>query len=253
MDNPSAEKLQIMVVDDDAFNRKGVSVYLSNHSYVVLEAGDEATAIELATAHKPDAAVVDIVIPPHPEARANIDKSVGIQLVRRLKEINPEMGIVVFSAHEDRGAEVWELVRDGIRGIAYLFKGIRPERLLEALEGARAGQVILDGISPINRPRAAEEILNQLTEEERPWVETAVMLMPGLSDREWAVALRLAFSNNTLGIAESLGIAYKTVENHVARIYNKLGLSDVDSRAPRLRKSSLLAKACMIYDLTRRE
>lgn len=253
MENPPAAKLKVLIVDDDTFNRQGVSLYLSTHDYDVLEAGDEETAVMLARAHRPAAAVVDIVIPPHPAARANIDRSVGIRLVRRLKEIDPQMGIVVFSAHEDRGAEVWELVREGLRGIAYLFKGVRAERLLEALRGTLAGQVILEGISPIGRPRLAEEILNQLSEEERPWVEAAVMLMSGLSEREWQVALQLAFSNNTAGIAGALGIAYKTVENHIARIYSKLGLSDVDSRAPHLRKSALLAKACMIYDLTRRD
>lgn len=253
MENPPAAKLKVLIVDDDTFNRQGVSLYLSTHDYDVLEAGDEETAVTLARAHRPAAAVVDIVIPPHPAARANIDRSVGIRLVRRLKEIDPQMGIVVFSAHEDRGAEVWELVREGLRGIAYLFKGVRAERLLEALRGTLAGQVILEGISPIGRPRLAEEILNQLSEEERPWVEAAVMLMSGLSEREWQVALQLAFSNNTAGIAGALGIAYKTVENHIARIYSKLGLSDVDSRAPHLRKSALLAKACMIYDLTRRD
>ena len=33
--------------------------------------------------------------------------------------------------------------------------------------------------------------------------------------------------------------------------YDKLGLSDADTTAPTLRKATLLAKACMLYDLTR--
>lgn len=215
----------------------------------MLEAGDEERAYALALEHQPHAAVVDIVIPPAANVRANIDKSVGIQLVRRLKALDPSMAIVVFSAHEDRGAEIWELVREGTRGIAYLFKGVRPERLLQALKDTVAGRVVLDGIAATGRPKLSQEILNRLTPEERPWVEMAVVLMPTLSDREWEIALRLAFSQNISGIANALGIAYKTVENHVSHVYEKLGLNDVDQRAPALRKSSLLAKACMIYDL----
>lgn len=241
----------VLVVDDDAFNRKGLNLYLSNHGYTVLETGVETEAIALAEQYQPQAAVIDIVIPANPSSRANINKSVGIGLVRKLKQLNPNMGIVVFSAHEDRGAEVWELIRDGQRGIAYLFKGIRPERLLQALRDTTNGQVILDGISPSGRPKLAEEILIRLTPEERPWVEKAVVLLPTLTEREWEVALRLAFSQNTSGIANALDIAYKTVENHVGRVYSKLGLNDVDERAPQLRKSFLLAKACMIYDLAR--
>lgn len=241
---------EVLIVDDDAFNRYGINLYLSNHGYVVHEAGDEDTAFAIAQRVRPTAAVVDIVIPAAPQARANIERSVGIQLVRQLKDLKPQMGVVVFSAHEDRGGEIWELVRDGVRGIAYLFKGVRPERLLDALRDTTAGHVILDGISAESRPRLTEEILKRLSPEERPWVDMAVMLLSTLSEREREVALRLAFSQTTAGIAAALGISAKTVENHVSHVYEKLGLKEVDDRAPTLRKSSLLAKAYMIYDLT---
>lgn len=249
LNQPALSNNTVLIVDDDAFNRNGINLYLTSHGYSVLEAGDEETAFALAGKHLPHAAIVDIVIPLTPYARASINKSVGIQLVRRFKELDPGMAIVVFSAHEDRGAEVWELVREGNRGIAYLYKGVRPERLLQALHDTVAGQVVLDGIAAAGRPRLAQEITDRLTPEERSWVETAVLLIPTLTEREWEIALRLAFSQNTTGIANSLGIAYKTVENHVTHIYEKLGLDNADRRAPTLRKSSLLAKACMIYDL----
>ncbi len=241
--------IPVLVVDDDTFNRDGIHLYLTNHGYVVYEAGDEATAFAAAGQYMPTAAVVDIVIPPTAHARANIERSVGIQLVRRLKELNPQMGVVVFSAHEDRGNEIWELVRDGMRGIAYLFKGIRPERLLEALRDTIAGHVILDGISAESRPGLSQEILNRLSPAERPWVFRAVALLSTLSSREREIALRLAFSQTNLGIATALGISTKTVENHVSHVYGKLGFDELDLRAPHLRKSSLLAKAYMIYDL----
>lgn len=249
MEFPTTDNGRVLIVDDDTFNRDGINMYLTKRGYTVFEAGDEAAAYALAEKHQPVTAVVDIVIPPHARARANIDKSVGLHLVRRLKELNPQMGIVVFSAHEDRGAEVWELVRDGHRGIAYLFKGIRPERMLQALQDTAAGHVILDGIAAASRPKLAEEIHRRLSPEERPWVDMAVMLLPTLTEREQQVALRLAFSQNITGISIALGITQKTVENHISRVYDKLGLSAVDERAPQLRKSSLLGKACMIFDL----
>ncbi len=249
MTTSSPVDIPVLVVDDDTFNRDGIHLYLTNHGYAVHEAGDEASAFAAAQRHMPAAAVVDIVIPPTAHARANIERSVGIKLVRRLKEMNPQMGVVVFSAHEDRGNEVWELVRDGMRGIAYLFKGIRPERLLEALRDTIAGHVILDGISAESRPGLSEEILNRLSAAERPWVFRAVALLPTLSPREREIALRLAFSQTNLGIATALGISTKTVENHVSHVYDKIGFAEIDVRAPHLRKSSLLAKAYMIYDL----
>ena len=240
----------VLIVDDNDFNRAGLGLYLSSRGYVPVEAGDEATAIAVAEEHQPGSAIVDIVIPVTAGGRAHINQSVGLSLVRRLKTLDPTMGIVVFSAYEDRGGEVWDLIRDGVRGIAYLLKGSRPERLLEALEATRAGQVILDSDAALGKRQLASEIRAHLTSAERPWVEEAVRLIPTLSARELDVARRLAASHNTQGLAQALGMAPKTAENHIGHLYDKLGLSGVDTSAPELRKSALLAKACMIYELT---
>lgn len=250
MSSPPPGDRSVLIVDDNAFNRDGIAFYLRTLGYSLAEAGDEAGALVEAERCRPWAAVVDIVIPPTEDAQALLSQSVGLRLVRKLKQLDPAMGIIVFSAHEDRGGEVWDLVRDGMRGIAYLLKGVRPERLLQALHDTAAGRVVLDGISPAGRPRLAEEIRDRLSPEERPWVDRAVALLPDLSDREREVALRLANSQNTIGIAAALSITPKTVENHISRVYDKLGLAGVDTRAPHLRKAVLLAKAWMIYELS---
>jgi len=241
----------VLIIDDDVFNRSGINTYLTRHGYTVMEAGDEETALLLAGEHKPHAAIVDIVIPSTPYAPTNSNRSVGIQLARHLKRLDPGMGIVIFSAYVDRGAEVREMVREGARGIAYLKKGVRPERILRALKDTISGRLVLDGITAGTKAKFAQEFLDQLTPEERPWIEKAILLVPTLTDREWEIALRRASSQNIAGIAISLGITSKTVENHITHIYEKLGLDHVDRRAPTLQKSSLLAKACMLYDLTK--
>lgn len=239
---------KILLVDDNSFNRAGMKLYLENQGFAVLEAEDMAGAYDLAFREFPWAAVVDIVIPSTAGARAYIDHSAGLDLVRELKLLDPAMGVVVFSAHEDRGALVWDQVRDGVRGIAYLLKGVHPDRLLEALNEAAAGKVILDGISPTNRHQLGEEILDRLSEEERPWVIRAVILIPKLSEQEYRIGLRIADSQTNQGIANALDISPKTVENHIGKIYKKLGLSDVDDHTS-LRKAGLLAKAFMIHEL----
>lgn len=72
------------------------------------------------------------------------------------------MGIVLFSAYEDRGAEIWELIREGARGIAYMLKGSRPERLRQALEDTRAGHVILDGDAAAGKPQLIRELRSKI-------------------------------------------------------------------------------------------
>lgn len=241
----------VLIVDDNDFNRDGLALYLRGNGCATLEAGDEATAYALAAEQRPDSAVVDIVIPTAPGGLAQIGRSVGVELARRLKALDPAMGVVLFSAYEDRGAEIWQLIREDVRGVAYVLKGSRPERLLQALDDARAGHIILDGDAAAGKSQLAQELRDHLSPGERPWVERAVRLLPTLSPREAEVVRRLAASHNTQGIVETLGISHKTVEHHVRSLYDKLGLSDVDAAAPTLRKATLLAKACMIYDLTR--
>lgn len=239
----------VLVVDDNEFNREGLVLYLQNQGLRTVEAGDEQAGYEVAMAHTPALAVVDIVIPPREGVPTQTSQSFGLSLVRRLKKELPEMGIVVFSAYEDRGSEIWSLVRDGTRGIAYLLKGTRPARLLHHLEETRAGHVILDPDAMTDPRQQATELRAHLSPAERPWVEYAVSQIPTLSPREYDVARRLAASHNTTGIAEALDISPRTVEHHVGNLYHKLGLGDVEEQAPTLRKSMLLAKACMLYEL----
>jgi DNA-binding NarL/FixJ family response regulator len=247
---PNRDNNLVLIIDDNAFNRDGIALYLRSQGFNTLEAGDESSAFDLASESRPWAAVVDIVIPTREGDRIQTSESVGIELVRRLKTLDPIMGIVIFSAYEDRGSQVWNLVRDGVRGVAYLLKGSRPERLLQALNETAAGRVLLDVNGAITRDELVRDIRTHLTEAERPWVERALQLIPFLSPREMEIATRLANSENNLGIAETLGIKSKTVENHISRVYDKLGLGNVEAEAPTLRKSILLAKAIMIYELS---
>lgn len=239
----------ILVVDDNPFNREGLVLYLENEGFATCQAGDAEVAMAAARSTRPSGAIVDIVIPRRPGDMAALGESVGLELTRQLKGLDPSLGVVVFSAYDDRGREVWGFVRDGMRGLAYMLKGSRPEHVIDALEQALAGNVYLDPKALTNTRHLEDELLQQLSAAERPWVEQAVRLFPTLSEREQQVALQLANSQNLVGIAGSLGIAVGTVENHVTSVYNKLLLANADSVSPGLRKSTLLAKACILYEL----
>lgn len=240
----------ILLVDDDAFNREGVRLYLEQEGFAILEAGDVATAWQLLAAPEtaaptPAAAVIDISIPAEPGQKAQSSQSLGIRLAGRIKTAFPAFGIVLFSAYEDRGSEVLELIQEGSRGVAYKLKGCQPAALLAALRGVMAGQVIVDP-DVTDTHSLAERLAQKLSPEERPYVETAVGLLDQLTPREREVATWVAAAHSNEGIAQSLALEPKSVENYVSRIYDKLGLND----APRhLRRAVLLAKACMILDL----
>ncbi len=243
----------LLLVDDHIFHREGVRLYLTGQGYTVHEAGDEAHAWELVTKSLAQttpfaAAVVDISIPPDAQTPVRSEHSLGIRLAQKLKARFPAMGIVLFSAYEDRGAEVLDMVREGTRGVAYKLKGARPDALLQAIQDVIAGRVVIDPEVHANRPALADELLNRLSAEERTWVQYALKSFDDLTRREKEIAERLAAAHNTQAIADALIITPKTVENYIGRIYDKLGLSDT-TEAAGLRKAILLAKVCMIHDL----
>ncbi len=240
--------LHILLVDDNAFNRQGMALYLQGEGLLVQECGDEEAARQLAEAQAFDAAVIDISIPPDAHTAPRPEHNFGIRLAHHLKQSHPNLGIVLFSAYEDRGAEVLDMVRDGVRGVAYKLKGCQPRALLQAIHEVIAGRVLIDPEVHANRPALADELLDHLASEERSWVQYALQVFGQLTPREVEIAQRVAASHNTQGIARALSITPKSVENYIARIYDKLGLNEMAPDTD-LRKVVLLAKVCMIHDL----
>ena len=243
----SAPKLKHLVVDDDAFNREGLRAYLAGQGFEVAEAGDEASAWEAAQATSPAAAVIDISIPASAAQRTKPTDSFGLSLARRLKQAHPALGIVLFSAYEDRGDDVMTLMRAGYRSLAYKLKGCPPSDLLSAIHDVLAGRVVIDP-EVTGRKSLAAELLNQLTPDEREHVSHAVAQLEELTQREREIAYRIAASQNVKGIALALHLSPKSVENNITTIYSKLGLNVLP---PNLREVVILAKACMVKDLQR--
>lgn len=239
----------ILLVDDDAFNREGIRLFLKGQGFEVAEAGDAESAWSAAQSGGFEAAVVDISIPPDTRTPSHPSHSHGIDLARRLKAALPSLGIVLFSAYEDRGSHVLEMVRDGTRGLAYKLKGSQPNALLAAIHDVMAGRVVIDPEVHANRRGLADELLKRLTPDERRWVEIAADNFDQLTPREKEIAHRLAASHNTEGIAAALSVSPKTTENYITHVYDKLGLNEMAREAPHLRKVVVLAKACMIHDL----
>lgn len=244
-------KPKILLVDDDMFNRDGVSRYLHQHGYAVVEAQCAASALRLLDTEKPDAALVDIVIPAASTTSIDPQDSQGVQLAMQIKRKLPAIGVVIFSAFEDRGRELFEAVGQGMRGIGYQLKGCRPSTLHQALRDVMAGRVaIAKGVT--GHRSGARQLTQRLHDAEREWVIIAAKRMSSLTQREYEVAERVAAAHSTKHIAASLNLTPKTVENYIRRTYSKLGLMLMRTSAPELRQAIILAKAFMLYELKQR-
>ena len=117
---------------------------------VVGTANDGEKSVQLARETKPDVVIMDIELP------GEID---GIEAALIIKREMPETGVVLLSSHIDRHY-VTSLPLEDIRGWAYLLKQTVPNvvGLVRAIQGSKAGMVVLDPAVLANlcsRPKSA--------------------------------------------------------------------------------------------------
>ena len=119
--------LRVIVADDDPMIRMALSEVLAAEADldVVAVAEDADQAIELAAAHTPDVAVLDVRMPGGGGPRA----------AREIRIRSPRTQLLAFSAYDDSGAAE-ELKRIGVR--EYLIKGITNKEIVAAVRRAGA-------------------------------------------------------------------------------------------------------------------
>jgi DNA-binding NarL/FixJ family response regulator len=188
---------RILVVDDHAIVRAGICRLLQDRPATeILQAASGEEALDAAAGAALSLIVLDL----------NLPALGGLELLRRLMRINPGAPILVFSQHAE-AIYAAKAMEAGARG--FISKNAMPEEFLEAVETILAGGTAIE--KDIQREMAIHDVMED------------AYLKP-LSERDLEI-LRLLAAGNTLSeIAETLGVAYKTVANTLSRIKEKLGV-----------------------------
>ena len=120
--------LQILIVDDHALLRKGLTDLLETHAgwKVCGEANDGREAVLLAEKLKPDVAVVDLAMP----------ELNGIEATRRMREVSPGTAVLVLAGAYSERIEA-ESFSAGARG--FVLKSSSEDRVVEAIESLVKG------------------------------------------------------------------------------------------------------------------
>src|SRR5439155_16033766 len=119
----------ILVVDDRPAGRESLVKLLRHSGHRLLEAGDGAEALAIATAERPDLVITDVLMP-------TMD---GYEFVRRLRATPKiaETPVIFFTGHYHEG-DALDLARAcGVTSV--LTKPANPEALLTAVDAALAG------------------------------------------------------------------------------------------------------------------
>jgi DNA-binding NtrC family response regulator len=137
-----SQKGRILVVDDEASARHALSEILSDEGYQVKMAADGFRAIAAAQEFLPDLVLTDLKMP-------GMD---GMALLGRLKEIQPEVAVVLMTAFGAVESAV-EAMRHGAAN--YLTKPLNSDELLLVIERALEG-VALRRETKVLRDRLTE-------------------------------------------------------------------------------------------------
>lgn len=202
----SLEKCRVAVVDDHTFMREGLKVLLeSMPGYsVAWMAGTAGEATKLLRDDAPDLLLVDITLP---------DRN-GIELVKDVHTILPDLRILVISMHNEK-LYVQRALRAGARG--YLTKDASHADYERAIRRVAAGHLAVSD-------EVSEEIMmNYAMGESKSRSKSGV---DALSDRELEVFMLLGEGKSTHEVAEALRISPKTVDVHKLNMRAKLGLED---------------------------
>ena len=216
------ERLRVVIAEDHYLLREGTRQLLETSGQVeVLAAVGEARALHDAIERlDPDAAIVDIRMPPDHETD-------GLTAARRIRAEHPEIGVVVLSQYAN-ALYAFELFQDGTEGLAYLLK----DRVGDLDELVRALVAVTNGGSVID-PNVVESLLSRKTTMSRG-------SLGELTDREMEVLTEMAQGKSNAGISEALFVSESAVEKHINSIMMKLGLDPDDARLNR-RVAAVLA------------
>ncbi|WP_369051991.1 response regulator [Kineococcus terrestris] len=230
----STAALRVLVVDDHRAFREGLRRLLGLLEDVeaVGEAASGEEALAQVLALQPDVVLMDLAMP----------GAGGVEAIRRLRESHPHLPVVALTMSGD-DASVLAAVRAGARG--YLLKGCSRSELERALRAVAAGDALFT--APV-----AQLLSRSLADAERDggrdgsrdgrrdggrWAPAEPF--PQLTAREREVLRMVGQGLPTAVIAARLGLAPKTVRNHVSSVFVKIGVGDRTQAALRAREAGL--------------
>ena len=192
--------MRILIADDHPIFRAGVKEILLKEKDVesIGEADTGHKVLELARKRRWDVVLLDLTMPGKD----------GLQVLPELRREQPELPILVLSAHpEDQLA--LRLLKSGAAG--YLTKDKAPEVLLTAI------RKVLRGEKYISESLAEKIALDTVSGATKSLHEM-------LSQREYQVMAMIAAGKTSTEIAKKLFLSIRTVSTYRARVLEKMNM-----------------------------
>lgn len=187
--------IKLLLADDHAVVRKGLQLFIGyeDNLQLLAEASDGEELIEMIKKHDADILLLDLDMP----------KMNGITAIRKIKEIAPNLKIIVLTMHPQ---DIYGKTAMQMGASGYMIKDEEPKKLIQAINRVYEGEQVF-----------SEEILTS-KKKNKPIK---------LSQREIEVLKLLSTGKSNKEISEELEISDKTVSTYKLRLLNKIGAKSV--------------------------
>jgi DNA-binding NarL/FixJ family response regulator len=190
--------IRVILADDHAVVRAGIRQFLelAGDIQVIGEASDGEMAVAMIERMTPDVAVLDIQMP----------KATGIEVSRAIRAHRWPIGVLILTSYDD-DPYISAVLKTGANG--YVLKTASPDEIISAVRDVYQGKSVLDAT-------ILSKVIAQIAHPNPPPV------FEPLTDREIEILSLVAkgLTNKVVGI--NLKISDRTVQGHIARIFEKL-------------------------------
>jgi DNA-binding NarL/FixJ family response regulator len=200
--NAATAATRVLVVDAQAVTRAGLRRLLegSEDITVVGEARDGVQAVSETMELGPQVVIMDALLP----------NGQSLEALRQIKQLNPDTRVLLLSSL-DREDYLYETLRAGADG--YVLKDIAANELAQAVRTVARGEVLV-------QPQIAGRLISRFGKQTQ-----GNFTHETLTTREQEVLSLLARGLRNKEIAARLIVSERTVNFHLANIYQKLNVS----------------------------
>jgi DNA-binding NarL/FixJ family response regulator len=209
----AADRIRILIVDDHALFRVGISNILAREREleVVGEAADGRSAVEMVGMVSPSIVLMDLSLP----------APGGLDTTQRIRREFPAIAVIVMAQDEDEES-LFASIKAG--AAAFVIKDISPEDLIHVIRRVAQGEFLIND-KVFSKPAVASRVLKEFRELAVYGQEAQPIFAP-LSPREVEILDNIAQGMTNKQVAYALSISEQTVKNHMSSILRKLAVND---------------------------
>jgi DNA-binding NarL/FixJ family response regulator len=204
-----SDRIRVLVVDDDALVRAGLSMVLAGAEDIVIvgEATDGNEVAHAVSEHQPGVVLMDIRMP-------GMDGLAATELLRAQDDAPEVIVLTTFDADE----YVLRALRAGASG--FLLKHTPPADIVRAVRAVAAGE-------PMLSPTITRRLIGHVTDSEGgDRRQRARERLDRLTDREREVAVAIGLGKSNAEISRELYMSVATVKAHVSHVLEKLDFNN---------------------------